>query len=229
MYAVEEGNGSSVGVEVLADGHSCKEHAMCSQDEVQECWIAVKIGQALRIKVDLSMASRQYEVDLNIDGVLRNIWVADTTDQDEIRNDLIAFSEGVHRSGRSLRRAKLTVGGYKLGRSYFAQQHLSSMLTYPIDSILSKDVSSTAILAIGVVEIVVYRYAHARTQPRIAKSPEVHVAKDHKAFLPDNQDLKPTHQIRLVPSYLQIQALHRPRGRLNLLFATQHLHNTAFI
>lgn len=99
MYAGEEEKGSSVGVEVLADGKVCKEHAQSNLGEVQECWIAVKIGQNLRIKVGLNMASRQYQVDLNIDGVLRNIWVSNTTDTDEIRNNLIVFSEGIHRTG----------------------------------------------------------------------------------------------------------------------------------
>ena len=127
MYAEEEGKGSSVSVEVLADGHLCKEHALSLQDEVQECWIVVKTGQNLRIKVDLSIASRQYEVDLNVDGVLRNIWVADSTDQDEMRSNLIAFSEGVHRSGRSLRRSKLAVGGYKLGTLKLAHLHRCSL------------------------------------------------------------------------------------------------------
>ena len=129
MHGGEEEKGSSVGLEVLADGKVCKEHAQSSLAEVQECWIAVKTGQNLRIKVDLNMASRQYQVDLNIDGVLRNIWVSDTTDTDEIRNNLIVFSEGVHRTGRSLRRGRLTVGGFKSGSTSSTCADTSSLLT----------------------------------------------------------------------------------------------------
>ena len=129
MYAGEEEKGSSVGVEVLADGKVCKEHAQSSLGEVQECWIAVKIGQNLRIKVGLNMASRQYQVDLNIDGVLRNIWVSDTTDTDEIRNNIIVFSEGIHRTGRSLRRGRLMVGGFKTGLTSATCTHKFGQLT----------------------------------------------------------------------------------------------------
>lgn len=129
MYAVEEEKESSVGVDVLADGNVCKEHAQSSLDKVQKCWITVKIDQNLRIKVDLNMASRQYQVDLNIDGVLRNIWVSDTMDTDEIRNNLIVFSEEIHRTGRSLRRGRLTVGGFKPGSTSATCTHEFGQLT----------------------------------------------------------------------------------------------------
>ena len=105
MRYVDAPKGDSVAVTVRMDGVDCPELCPSSEGNNSQCWIAVKAGQALSVLIDLELNASQYQVDLVIDGVVRNIWLATVTPRNDSRKALFEFFEGVHKYYRSLFRS----------------------------------------------------------------------------------------------------------------------------
>lgn len=105
MRYLDEAKGDSVAVTVRTDGVDCPELLPSSEGNSSQCWIAVKASQALSVLIDLELNTSQYQVDLVIDGVLRNIWFATITPRHDSRKALFEFYEGVHKYDRSIFRS----------------------------------------------------------------------------------------------------------------------------
>ena len=105
MRYVNDTKGDAVGVIVRSDGVDCPELRLSSEGNNAQCWIAVKAGQAISVLIELELNTSQYQIDLVIDGVLRNIWVSTVTPSNESRKALLECFEGVHKYYRSLFRS----------------------------------------------------------------------------------------------------------------------------
>lgn len=115
MHFAEPISGCSVTVELFADGMSCPENLSSNDNGNQQCWIAVKAGQNLSIKCNAEMISRKYQVDLIIDGILRNSWLSSEVSKVQTRTASINFSEAVVKEVRSLRMCSLTTSSLQNG------------------------------------------------------------------------------------------------------------------
>ena len=94
---------------VRADGLDCPELGGSSTGSTGQCWIALKSGQALTVFCDVKLETSQYQVDLVIDGVLRNIAVSTVCPRNEDRGEIVEFFEGNHKQFRSLFRSPMVV------------------------------------------------------------------------------------------------------------------------
>lgn len=109
MRYLDEDKGDSVAITVRSDGVDCPELRPSSEGNSSQCWIAVKAGQQISVLVDLELKTSQFQVDLVIDGVVRNIWLSTVTPRHENRKVLFEFFEGVHKSFRSIYRSGMYV------------------------------------------------------------------------------------------------------------------------
>ena len=105
MRYLDENNGDSIAITVRTDGVDCPELRPSDQGTSCQCWIAVKSGQSLSVLVDLELNTSQYQVDLVVDGVVRNIKLSTVTPKNEGRQATFEFYEGVHKYMRSLFRS----------------------------------------------------------------------------------------------------------------------------
>ena len=119
MRYLDEDKGDSVAITVRTDGVDCPELRPSSEGSNSQCWIAVKASQQISVLVDLELNTSQYQIDLVVDGVVRNIWISTVTPRNENRKALFEFYEGVHKSFRSMYRSgmftsRIEGGMYKL-------------------------------------------------------------------------------------------------------------------
>ena len=94
---------------VRADGLDCPELGGSCAGSAGQCWIALKSGQTLSVFCDIKLETSQYQVDLVIDGVLRNIVVSTVCPRNEDRGEIVEFFEGNHKHFRSLFRSPMVV------------------------------------------------------------------------------------------------------------------------
>ena len=92
---------------VRADGLDCPTLRPSTAGSDSQCWIAVKSGQAISVFCDVKLAASQYQLDLVIDGVLRNIVVSTVCPRNEDREEIVEFFEGNHKYARSLFRSPM--------------------------------------------------------------------------------------------------------------------------
>ena len=92
---------------VRLDGLDCDELRPSRAGRDGQCWIAVKSGQALSVFCDIKLAVSQYQVDLVVDGVLRNLFLSTVSPKASKRAKIVEFYEGNHKHARSLYRSPL--------------------------------------------------------------------------------------------------------------------------
>lgn len=92
---------------VRADSYDCPELRRSNAGSVGQCWIAVKSGQKISVFCDLKLEASQYQVDLVVDGVLRNIAASTVCPKHEDREEVVEFYEGNHKHHRSLFRSPM--------------------------------------------------------------------------------------------------------------------------
>lgn len=107
MRCYDPAQGCSAEVRVLADKALCGEYQVSGQDTNVQCWIPVVSGQEITIQCDLEMTSLIIQVDLIVDGVLRNVWVSTIGQKAKLRESHIEFEEGIFKSVRSLHRSPM--------------------------------------------------------------------------------------------------------------------------
>ena len=93
--------GCSATVEVLADEIICPEHSQSDAEQRLQSWIVIKSGQSISLKCSLRISTKAYQVDLLIDGILRNTFVSPRI-RGMVRREDITFEHGVCRMGRGL-------------------------------------------------------------------------------------------------------------------------------
>ena len=100
-------NNNDITCVVRADGLDCPELRSSTAGVNGQAWIAVKSGQAISVFCDVKLSASQYQLDLVIDGVLRNIVVSTVCPRNEDREEIVEFFEGNHKYARSLFRSPM--------------------------------------------------------------------------------------------------------------------------
>ncbi|KAL8826539.1 MAG: hypothetical protein Q9191_003743 [Dirinaria sp. TL-2023a] len=188
MRYTDEAKKDIVAVTVRTDGVDCPELLPSSEGNSSQCWIAVKASQTLSVLVDLKLNTSHYQVDLVIDGVLRNIWLATSTPRNDSRKALFEFYEGVHKYDRSIFR----------NSSKVCSRPQQSVILHVLTSassgkgIVFNDTDHTSV---GTIEILVYKYDDGYGHIRAAKHPEDVVDWEDLDFQPGTSGIQPTHEV----------------------------------
>lgn len=187
---------------VRADGLDCPELRRSSAGSSGQCWIAVKSGQAISVFCDLKLEASQYQVDLVVDGVLRNIVVSTVCPRNEDRGEIVEFFEGNHKHFRSLFRSPMITS--RIPGSYiFAPVKCLHLLTSIIDPkkgeepIVYDDSDNTRV---GTIEILVYKYDMGYNHTRPAELPENVVDWEDLEGPAGCSGIQPTHEVVYVNS-----------------------------
>ena len=99
--------GDRIDIAVRADDIDCPELHVSRQWKQNQCWIAVKAGQAISVIVDLELNASQFQADLVVDGILRNIQLSTACPTNTGRKHIFEFYEGVHKFARSMFRSDM--------------------------------------------------------------------------------------------------------------------------
>ncbi|KAG7002226.1 hypothetical protein G7Y79_00028g062470 [Physcia stellaris] len=164
---------------VRADGLDCPELRRSSAGSSGQCWIAVKSGQAISVFCDLKLEASQYQVDLVVDGVLRNIVVSTVCPRNEDREEIVEFFEGNHKHFRSLFRSPM----------------ITSRIPEPKkgeEPIVYDDSDNTRV---GTIEILVYKYDMGYNHTRPAELPENVVDWEDLEGPAGCSGIQPTHEV----------------------------------
>lgn len=73
-----------------------------------QCYIPLMSEQTITVAVQLDMVSEHFEVDLFVDGVIRNFWQSTRNPVNKHRAPLVVFSQGIYKDTRSLYRSSMT-------------------------------------------------------------------------------------------------------------------------
>lgn len=106
--------GNRIGVSVLVNREPAEEYSVSGPQLQQECWIPVGGGDTLSVRCDTTMNTEYFQVDLVVDGVMRNSFGSTKVTKNLKRIEDIMFAEGVYKFQRSLHRSTLKVS--RLGR-----------------------------------------------------------------------------------------------------------------
>lgn len=102
MHFIDPVSECSVSVNIYVDSTICHEYQLSGRDGNQQCWIAVEADQVLSVQCNVEMYTRRYQVDLIVDGVLRNSWLSSRVEKIQKRAVTIDFSKGIYKDIRSL-------------------------------------------------------------------------------------------------------------------------------
>lgn len=96
-----------IDVAIRANGVDCPELNSSYGQLQYQTWIAVSAGQSITAMVDLKMSASQFQVDLVVDGVLRNHHNSTACPSNKFRQEKMEFFEGIHKIDRSLIRSEM--------------------------------------------------------------------------------------------------------------------------
>lgn len=192
MHYIDELNHDCVNVTVRTDGVDCPELRRSVAGPESQCWIAVRSGQSITVLVDLELSTSQFQVDLVVDGIVRNMYVSTVTPKNEGRKNVFEFFQGVVRSQRSL---------------YFTDMKTSRLVTGVVNLLCRKtpytylgldnsdiqyvDSDQTSVGSIGVI---IYKYDQGFNHIRAATLPEHVDDWEHLGYSPGTSGIQPTHE-----------------------------------
>lgn len=116
MHYIDTSAECSVTARICADGTPCDEYHIPSEGENQRCWVSVETGQTLSIDCIIEMTALHYQVDLIIDGVLRNTFLSKSIGDTQKRTESIVFTEGTYKKCRTFFQSHLSVCVLKSSR-----------------------------------------------------------------------------------------------------------------
>ena len=99
---------------VTADNLQCTEHRVSTTNNVVESFICVKRGQTLEIDCEVVIDTDDCQVDLIIDGILRE----SMTNRKKSAHKKFAFKHGLHKVARKTWRGAMQVFDLDLSKSY---------------------------------------------------------------------------------------------------------------
>lgn len=109
MHYIDTSAKCSVTAMIRADGAPCDEYHIPSEDVGQRCWVSLETGQTLSIDCIIEMTALYCQVDLIIDGVLRNTFLSKSIEDTQKRTESITFTEGTYKKGRTFFQSHLRV------------------------------------------------------------------------------------------------------------------------
>ncbi len=117
MRYLDQSTNDSVAVTVRTDAVDCPELRPSNERLECQCWIAVHSGQNISVLVDLELSTSQFQVDLVVDGIVRNMHVSTVTPKNEGRQILFEFYKGIYKNHRSyylteMKTSRLLTGMY---------------------------------------------------------------------------------------------------------------------
>lgn len=187
-------SGCSATIRIFADGIPCADNLPSRDNENQQCWIAVKAGQVLSIHCNLEMISKKYQIDLIVDGILRNTWISSEVFKTQTRKSSIEFSTAIVKEVRSLRQCSMTTSSLKNGTS---RPNLNPLNTYNEPESTNFEPSDQ--ITVGTIEIHISKVDGDFTHAQLAPSPD-QGSKGWEALLstPGIAGFAPTHEVVLV-------------------------------
>ena len=127
MDSSEQSNGPhpSIVAKVSTDDVPCTEYGVTTNGNTKQSWIAVRNDQIITIECIVRTAKMPYQVDLIVDGILRDVCVNRNSGMDEIP---VSFKTGVLKGSRSLWRGKLktTLLGSGKGKLHYSSNRNSA-------------------------------------------------------------------------------------------------------
>lgn len=98
-----------VTVKIMADGHECPQYNITGDEHGNmQCYIPLMSEQVITAEVELDMVSEHFEVDLFVDGVIRNFWQSTRNSVNKHRAPIVGFTQGIYKDTRSMYRSDMT-------------------------------------------------------------------------------------------------------------------------
>lgn len=95
-------------VKIMADGHECPQYKITGDEHGNmQCYIPLMSEQVITAEVELDMVSEHFEVDLFIDGVIRNFWQSTRNSVNKHRAPIVGFTQGIYKDTRSMYRSDM--------------------------------------------------------------------------------------------------------------------------
>ncbi|KAL8773157.1 MAG: hypothetical protein Q9209_001833 [Squamulea sp. 1 TL-2023] len=95
-------------VKIMADGHECPQYNITGDEHGNmQCYIPLMSDQVITAEVALDMVSEHFEVDLFVDGVIRNFWQSTRNTVNKHRAPIVGFTQGIYRDTRSMYRSDM--------------------------------------------------------------------------------------------------------------------------
>lgn len=190
MRCYDPPSGCSAEVRVLADKAVCGEYQVSGQDTNVQCWIPVVSGQEITVQCDLEMTSFIFQVDLIVDGVLRNTWVSTIGQKAKLRESHIEFEEGIFKSVRSLHRSPLRTARLGPGKKHTWLCWRGVYLQLQVSFHLENNPT------VGTIEVHISKVEEELTYKHPAALPDdVETWKD-LPLAPGTTEIDPTHHIK---------------------------------
>ena len=194
MHYTDGTKNNDVTAVVRADGLDCPALRPSTAGSDSQCWIAVKSGQTISVFCDVKLAASQYQLDLVIDGVLRNIVVSTVCPRNEDREEIVEFFEGNHKYARSLFRSPMITS--RIAGSIDPRDvMLLIMLTCAPEHNPPIAYSNSDNTRVGTIEILIYKYDLGYNHTRAAELPENVVDWEDLEGQPGHAGVEPTHEV----------------------------------
>ncbi|KAI4280469.1 MAG: hypothetical protein L6R38_004444 [Xanthoria sp. 2 TBL-2021] len=95
-------------VKIMADGHECPQYKITGDEHGNmQCYIPLMSEQVVTAEVQLDMVSEHFEVDLFVDGVIRNFWQSTRNSVNKHRAPIVGFTQGIYKDTRSMYRSDM--------------------------------------------------------------------------------------------------------------------------
>ena len=95
-------------VKITADGHECPQYNIMGDEHGNMlCYIPLMSEQVVTVEVALDMVSEHFEVDLFVDGVIRNFWQSTRNTVNKHRAPIVGFTQGIYKDTRSMYRSEM--------------------------------------------------------------------------------------------------------------------------
>ncbi|KAL8672961.1 MAG: hypothetical protein Q9168_002594 [Polycauliona sp. 1 TL-2023] len=122
----------------MADGHECPQYKITGDEHGNmQCYIPLMSEQVITIDVDLDMVSEHFEVDLFVDGVIRNFWQSTRNSVNKHRAPSVSFTQAIHKDTRSMYRSDMITAGIPSSRRLLTSGSLRTSVG-SIDIMVSK-------------------------------------------------------------------------------------------
>lgn len=165
MHFIDPASGCSTSVGICVDGATCHEYKISGGAGNQQCWIAVEADQVLSIQCNIGMIARKHQVDLIIDGILRNTWLSGRLSaKTQVQPALIDFSKGIYKDSRSILECRLRTSSLRLRTLGLAQGEITANSSKEMI-----DLDNSRPSTIGTIQIQVSKdddsFLHRQTAP----------------------------------------------------------------
>ncbi|KAL8994014.1 MAG: hypothetical protein Q9169_005913 [Polycauliona sp. 2 TL-2023] len=157
--------------------------------------------QVITVDVELDMVSEHFEVDLFVDGVIRNFWQSTRNAVNKHRAPSVGFTQGIHKDTRSMYRSDMITAAIPSSRRKSDTPKTSSdQLLTPELGLITSGILRTNV---GSIDIMISKQDHERNAHYHGYMIPDEVPKDwHKqALAPSSEPVEPTLQMAYDPMH----------------------------